>query len=265
MQSLRNEVFFKFSSECISNGNGINQEVIDSLAGEIVQFGSAEELKPNIVTGGAVAEGEHYLADMGFDTSSIPKRVLAANGLERVAGGWSQAFRARQRATGLVVLTHREIDDLGDESLGIGGEGAAIKTAHQQLSGQGIIPIFNQNDAIAIDDEDNELTKFKGGGDNDWLVAHLGIHLGARAVFFLTSDVWGVEVDGDVQSIVRVDEIDDLDEHFYDAKKGGSGDIRSKLEAAGALAVSDIQAFVGNYRDDLYSIYTNRSGTQVIQ
>jgi len=265
MHTSSREFYVKLSSDCVSNGNGVNQEVIDAQVAGIVDFSRLHNLDPNVVTGGAVASGEHDLSGMGIDASEMPKRVLATNGIVEVAAAWKKAFKAHRLGTGLVLLTHREIDDLGDETQKIAGEGQAIRRLHDQLRASGLIPIFNQNDAIAVDDKDNELAKFHGGGDNDWLATHLGVHLGARAVFFLTSDVHGVLVDGEVKKKIHVDEIDSLEDHFEDAKDRGTGTIKSKLEAAGALAVNGTKAFIANYQADLNEIYTNRSGTQVIQ
>jgi glutamate 5-kinase len=265
MQTSSREFYVKLSSDCVSNGNGINQEVVNNLAAGILDFSIAEDLDANVITGGAVASGEHNLKEMGIDTSEMPKRILATNGIDEVGAAWKQAFKVSQTATGLVLLTHREIDDLGDHKRKIPGEGDAIKRLHAQLRAAKMIPIFDQNDAIAVDDADNELAKFHGGGDNDWLATHLAIHLGARAVFFLTSDVPGVLVDGKVKKKIHVDEIDGLESHFAEAKDGGTGTIRSKAEAAGALAINGTKAFIGHYEASLSDIYANRSGTQVIQ
>ena len=260
---------FKFSSACVSNGEGIDSMALKTTARKIISFTKAFGLDASVVTGAFVNEGRHLMQDLGLDISDVDDRVFAAKGIGSVQNAWDEAFKEHQTATGLVVVTHREIDDLGDPDHDQPGEGPSIKVAHRKIREAGLIPLFNQNDPIASeDDKRNELAQIKLKKDNDRLARHLGQHLGVHVVFFLTEDKWGYEENGEVRQTVTVEEIERgaINEHVIaDGKKSENGGIISKLEAGAELAKAGIKAFIGSYMDNYSSIYTGRSGTQVIQ
>lgn len=260
---------FKFSSDCVSNGNGIDHKRLSEVASKITTFSTAYDLDASIVTGGFVNEGLHYLQGLGMPTEGIDDRVFASKGIGRVQSAWDEAFRQYGTATGLIVVTHREIDDLGDAERNQPGEGASIKVAHRIIRTAGLIPLYNQNDPIASeDDARNELPKTKLHKDNDLLAQHLGLHLRPNTVFFLTENVWGYEENGEVRRTVSVEEIESgaIKRHVKKGvKESKNGGIISKLEAGAALAKQGIKACIGNYMDDYGKIYTGQSGTQVIQ
>lgn len=260
---------FKLSSACVSNGEGVNPEVMAAVARKIVSFTDAFGFNRSIVTGGFVNEGRHLMQELGLDISGVDDRVFAAKGIGHVQDGWDEAFKQYRTATGLIVVTHREIDDLGDPDHDEPGEGPSIKVAHRKTLAAGLIPLFNQNDAIASEeDKRNELTQTQLKKDNDRLAKHLGLHLGVQAVVFLTEDKWGYEENGEVRSTVTVAEVESgaVHEHVItDGKQSENGGIVSKLEECAELARAGIKAFIGNYMDTYSKIYTGRSGTQVIQ
>ncbi len=184
---------FKLSSGCVSNGEGTNPEALAIVAREIISFTDDFNFDPCIVTGGFVNQGRHQMNELGLDISDVDDRAFAAKGMGQVQNAWDEAFKEHQTGTGLVAVTHREIDDLGDP---------------------------------------------------------------------------GHEEHGEIRKIVTVDEITSgaIREHVItEGKQSKNGGIVSKLEEGANLVNAGIKAFIGNYLDSYFKIYTGQSGTQVIQ
>jgi glutamate 5-kinase len=260
------EVLFKVGSGCFVDEQGvIVQKQVDGIAANIMEFCAEFGMKPVGVTSGAVAGGVQVFRELGKDPELASKRSLAAAGSHRIGAAWDEAFSPFGEAIGLVLVTHKELDDLGGPHDKNQGEGATIRATHRELREDGLMPFYNQNDPVAQPTPDNELNKLPQGTENDALAMHVAMVLGIKVVFFLTHMVEGVEKDGVLQRQVYRHQIQSLRPYLYEASEEGSGGMADKLEYADVLVRARRKVFIGNYRAKYSDIYRNARGTQVLQ
>jgi glutamate 5-kinase len=244
-------IILKLGSQC--NVDGGIKPAIYHYVGEVLKLRETRNVA--VVISGAVALGRHLLAERRYQLDTMQPETLAAVGSAALFEGWRKAFSAHDLLTGQVLVTHREIDDKT--------EGSALTRAYNGMQADGILPLFNVNDAL----EDKELAMLEYGGDNDGFAAHLATRFSAKELLLLTG-ADGFEVDGIVQSQVRARDVPAMGAHCYEKSGVGSGGMHSKLAAA-AQAVEDSQAglraYIGNARANYFDILEGKVGTEVIQ
>jgi glutamate 5-kinase len=137
-----------------SEDNGLDTARLEHIAAEVSLL-CQRGLEVIIVSSGAVAAGKQAMA-MEKRPSTIPeKQAAAAVGQPRLMRLYDKAFSLNNRQVAQLLLT---ADDLGDRQRFLNAR-ATIDT----LLANGIIPIINENDTVAVDE-----IKF---GDNDNLSA----------------------------------------------------------------------------------------------
>ncbi|HLI01796.1 MAG TPA: glutamate 5-kinase [Acidimicrobiales bacterium] len=188
-----------------------------------------------IVTSGAIAAGLPSLGLAGARPSDMPTlQAASAVGQGHLIGEWYGALREVGLVGGQVLLTPNDFVDRRQY--------LHARQTLTRLLDLGVVPVVNENDAIA-DDE----IRF---GDNDRigaLVAHL---LAADALVLLT-DAPGLltadpRVDRGASLIEEIAEVDaDLEALAGGAGSArGSGGMASKLAAAKIAAWSGVQAVI---------------------
>ncbi|MCC5854370.1 MAG: glutamate 5-kinase [Idiomarina sp.] len=189
-----------------------------------------------LVSSGSVAAGRHHFK---FDEKKpIPvvlKKAMAAVGQTHVMESWSRFF---DFPCAQVLMTH---DDLRDRERYI-----SIRNSVNTLLEQGIMPIANENDALATDD--------LKVGDNDNLAAMVATVVDADALF-ICSDIDGL-YDKDPNKhadATLIPEVDIIDQSIYALAGGsasavGTGGMRTKVEAAEKATAHGIDTYILNGR-----------------
>lgn len=192
-----------------------------------------------ICTSGAVAAGRAQLGFPDLPSTVTNKQMLAAVGQSRIMLTWERFFEIYSIRVGQILLTH------GD-----------VESRHRFLNAQDtlralieyrIIPIINENDAVAIEE-----IKI---GDNDSLSAMVAILTGADLLLILT-DQEGLftadpREDPEAQLIEEVDAITgDLFALAGDSRSGlGIGGMVTKLRAAHMAQRAGVDVVIASGRE----------------
>ena len=190
-----------------------------------------------LVSSGAVAAGMGLL---GFERRPVDLATLqatAAVGQSELIQSYQRVLQERGRTGAQILLSQ---DDFVRR-----GRYLNARTSIRRLLDLGVLPIINENDAIATE----ELTY----GDNDHLAALVASMLDADLLVLL-SDVDGL-YDGDPRRpgstlIERVEDESDLDLTSIGGVGSyvGSGGMRTKVESARVAAASATHTVIGNAR-----------------
>ncbi|HEB50739.1 MAG TPA: glutamate 5-kinase [Desulfobulbus sp.] len=228
-------VVIKVGSAVLTTGDGLNQEIIDSLARQI-GFLCSTGREVILVTSGAVAAGRQRLGitkDFG-DTLKV-KQALAAMGQGLLMQAYEQAFLRHGLQVAQLLLTHA---DLSDRSRYLN-----VRNTILTLFDFGVVPIINENDTVSVEE-----LRF---GDNDTLAALITNMIGADMLILLT-DVDGLYTanplhDPSARPVYTVAEIDAAVEAMAGHSNSalGTGGMRSKIRAARMVAACGGSSFIG--------------------
>lgn len=187
-----------------------------------------------IVSSGAVGLGKDALGLAESPTETGLRQACAAVGQTRLMGLYHEGFARLGAHCGQVLLTQSDFDDRLRY--------LNLRTTLHTLMRRGVVPVINENDAVATDElalnEDDPKPVF---GDNDRLSALVATKLGADLLVLLT-DVDGVydkdpRGDPTARLLPRVDDVEAALGGAGGARSAASrGGMKSKVEAA-AIAV----------------------------
>lgn len=174
-----------------------------------------------LCSSGAIGAGRERLGFEDPPRSLSEKQMLAAVGQSRLMETWEGLFDIYGIHVGQMLLTRGDVEDRH--------RFLNARDTLQALVGHGIVPIVNENDAIA--------TEEIKVGDNDVLSA-LCVLLADADLLAILTDQEGLytsdpRTDPDAELIREVDEIDDdLRAAAGGAGALGTGGMKTKLEAA---------------------------------
>ncbi|UUX33065.1 glutamate 5-kinase [Fundicoccus culcitae] len=203
----------------------INYQRIDRLAYvcSTLQQAGKEVI---LVSSGAIGVGASTLGYEVYPTDIGEQQAVAAFGQSVLIGHYSRFFNYYNQKVAQILLTRDVIDF--PESL------ANVRNALENLLTKNIIPIINENDAVAIDEMDHQ-TKF---GDNDTLSSIVAKVVDAPLLIIL-SDVDGLYTDNPMRNpkAVKIDYVSEInDDILYMASGKGSefskGGMLTKIKAA---------------------------------
>lgn len=218
-------IVIKLGTNTILSSQGINFQKIDRLAyvcASLQQTGK----EIIIVSSGAIGVGSLELKEEQYPQTIADQQATSSVGQTILMGHYARFFKYYGLNVGQVLLT-RDVVDF-PQSL------ENVRVAFDTLLAKGIVPIINENDAIAVD-ELNHLTKF---GDNDTLSAVVAKIVSADLLVIL-SDVAGLyeenpQFNPQAKLIDQVEEITDQISQMA-AGKGSefsTGGMATKLSAA---------------------------------
>lgn len=193
-----------------------------------------------LVTSGAIAAGREALGNgrPRLDRDIPSRQVLAAIGQSRLMHIYQELFAAHGLQVAQILLT---IDDLSvrQSYLNVGN-------TLRSLLEQGIVPILNENDVVAVD-EIGEVF-----GDNDRLSALVANLVDADLLVILT-DIDGLytadpRLDPQARPIPYVVRVDDAIEALAgkDQNPWARGGMTTKLDAAKLVTTSGITMVMGH-------------------
>lgn len=231
-------VVVKVGSSSLRGTDGrLDRDQVANLATQIAAA-RADGTRIVLVSSGAVAAGMGLL---GLERRPVDLPTLQAC----AAVGQSELIQAYQRVLVPAGLPAAQVLVSPDDFVHR-GRYLNARTALQRLLELDVVPIVNENDAVATD----ELAY----GDNDHLAALVASMLEAQLLVLL-SDVAGLHDgdprrDPDAPVIARVDDLDALDRSLIGGTGSfvGSGGMRTKVESAGIAVRSAAHAVVADAR-----------------
>lgn len=232
-------VVVKVGSAVLTDGSGINLEVVDHLCRQLAFLhNSGREVV--LVTSGAVAAGRKRLdfTDQ-IKVGLKEKQALAAIGQSCLMQTYDETFSRYDKKIGQILLTHSDLSNR-DRYLN-------VRNTLFTLFGFGVIPIINENDTVSVEE-----LRF---GDNDTLGAHIA-NLIEADMFICLTDVIGLysgnpQTNPDARPIYTIAEITPEVEAMAGHVKSalGSGGMQSKIRAAKMVAAGGGSSFIGPGRE----------------
>jgi glutamate 5-kinase len=217
------------TSSITDDGGHIDRPAIAKLCGEVAGL-RAEGHKVVLVTSGAITAGLPALGLDGRRPNDLATlQAVAAVGQSRLMRVYDDVLGTHGVVAGQVLLApldfvHRQ-------------QYLHARQTLQRLLDLGVVPVVNENDAIA-DDE----IRF---GDNDRLAALVAHLVGAELLVLLT-DTPGLytadpRLDASASLIEEILEVD----HALEAGAGGAGSVRGSGGMASKLAAAKIASWSG--------------------
>jgi glutamate 5-kinase len=220
----------KVGTSSITDDHGaIDESAVRRLCDQVAH-GWGDGHRVVVVTSGAIAAGLPAL-DLSADRpkDAVTLQAASAVGQSRLMAVYDRALDRHGLIGGQVLLA--PLDFMNRQQY------LHARNTLGRLLDLGVVPVVNENDAIA-DDE----IRF---GDNDRLAALVAHLLGADLLAMLT-DTPGVltadpRLDGTASLIEEIIEID----HQLEARAGGTGSVRGSGGMASKLAAAKIAAWSG--------------------
>jgi glutamate 5-kinase len=222
-------VVIKVGSKSLASG-GV--ELVSRLAGDVVAA-----LHPSrravLVSSGAIALGIPKLGLRARPKEVVLLQACAAAGQSSLMQRYEAAFAEHGRGVAQVLLSHADLADRGRAN--------NARNALAALLERGLIPIINENDAVAVDE-----IKF---GDNDQL-ASMVVPLCEADVLILLSDVVGLlDEEGHRVPLVRRVTAEERALAQSGGSSLGTGGMRSKLEAAARASFGGASVVIASARE----------------
>lgn len=199
-----------------------------------------------VVSSGSVAIGRTTLGIEEKPREGSLKQACAAVGQGRLMMIYEKFLSEYSQLTAQILLTKESI--LNAECR------AQAKIAFEKLLTMGVIPIVNENDAIAVDEE-----LYGVFGDNDTMAAQVA-ELVQADLLILMSDIDGLYTDDPRKNpdAKLIDIVSVIDEQLENMAKGagsdkGTGGMKTKIEAAKIVMKAGADMVIAN-GEDIYII-----------
>jgi glutamate 5-kinase len=230
-------VVIKLGTSSLTDASGrIDASAVAKAAAEVAGLVAAGH-QVVLVSSGAISAGLPALGLEGRRPADLPTlQAIAAVGQHRLMATWDAAFSAYGLVPGQVLLAPLDFVDRQQY--------LHARQTLERLLELGVIPVVNENDAVA-DDE----IRF---GDNDRMAA-LVAHLLRAGLLVLLTDAPGLltadpRLDAHASLIEEIVEVDAALERMATAggSQRGSGGMASKLAAAKIAAWSGIRTVIAS-------------------
>jgi glutamate 5-kinase len=240
----------KFGTNLLTAGTDeLDLDAMASLVAQVVRL-MDEGREVLVVTSGAIAAGRHRLHAPERRRDIPFRQVLAAVGQSRLMQCYDALFAKHDRVVGQTLLSKRDLADRG-----------GYLNARNTLLGlleMGVVPIINENDAVAIDEIAGARI-----GDNDSLSALVANLIDADLLALLT-DTGGLysadpRTDKNATLIPRIERITrEIEQIAAGGRESarGTGGMATKLQAArlGTGGGSDVFIADGHEPDVLFRL-----------
>ncbi len=220
------------TSTLVRNGT-IDEAYIADVARQIKEL-HANQWRVVIVSSGAIRAG---LDAIGREraTRLQEKQAAAAIGQNLMMRAYRQAFNVYETPIAQLLLTR---SDLSDRRRFVN-----TRRTFSQLFNWGVVPIVNENDTVSTEE-----IRF---GDNDMLASLTAFVVEADKVLLL-SDIDGFYMPGEEKPLAQINVITpEIEEAAGGAGSiGGTGGMRTKIEAARAATQSGIELVIARGREE---------------
>lgn len=236
------------SSSLINEDNGFRYETIVELAKQI-RLLKDQGVSVTLVTSGAIAAGLTKLGLKKKPTNISLKQACAALGQSSLMKIYEDIFQLFHLKCAQILVNHDDFEDRGRIS--------HLSNTLESLFNNGIVPIVNENDALAIDE-----IKV---GDNDTLSAMLVPMVNAQLLVII-SDVLGLYTGNPtLESSKLIPYVEEINKTTWDLvldekSKLGTGGMQTKLKAA-IIATdygSDMLIMGNGNMEQLHLIFTEK-------
>lgn len=227
-------IVVKIGTKVLSKENGkIDGSVLENIVGQVASL-KQKGIEVILVTSGAVGSGRGLVKTATGTETVADKQVFAAVGQVKLMEAYARLFKKHSHLCAQVLVTKEDFRDRGHYH--------NMKRCFLNLLRDGVVPVVNENDVIAI----KELVFT----DNDELAGLVASQLEADAVILLTS-VDGV-LDGDPSNpssktipVIDWKHIADSQKHVTQEKTNvGRGGMLTKFAIARKLISSGIGVHV---------------------
>jgi glutamate 5-kinase len=247
---LAKRVVVKIGSNVLTENNGLNVKVIQSITGQICRLIDAGR-EVILVSSGAMASGVKKVG-LSKRPDELPKRqAVAAVGQAGLIREYEKAFGRHHKKVAQILLTS---EDLSNRKRYLN----ARNTMYTLLSWQ-VVPIINENDTVSVEE-----IQF---GDNDNLAAMITLLMDADILVNLT-DIEGLfdkdpRIHQDAELISIVTAINKNTEQYASEIAGalGTGGMMSKIRAARKVVSAGIPMVIakGDTPDILDKIFSDKA------
>jgi glutamate 5-kinase len=214
---------------------------LGSMARLVTQVVKLREqgLEVVVVSSGARAAGRHRLARRIAEGHTPSRQAFASVGQGHLMQSWHELFDWHDVIVAQVLLTRRDLAD----RLGY----LNARSTLLELLGIGVVPIVNENDAVALD-----AVLASRIGENDSLAAYVANLVDADLLVILTDVDGFFDDDPRTNPAARlIPRIEHVDRVVEAAAQGagtyaGSGGMATKLTAANIAAQSGVDVLITN-------------------
>lgn len=190
-----------------------------------------------VVTSGAVASGRARLELNGEGLDMVLQQASAAVGQSLLMEQYNAFFGRRGKCVAQILLTQQ---DFADQA-----RFRNVLSTFERLLGMRVIPVVNENDAVATEELDSSKGKDERlFGDNDMLSSLVAVGIKADALVIL-STVDGL-LDSQKNVIGTVGKVSGEHSALDFGAVGGRGGLSSKLEAMRKATSSGIFGIIAN-------------------
>ncbi len=230
-------VVAKFGTSLLtSESERLDLEAMSGFVDQVVSL-MEQNVEVIVVTSGARAAGRHYLQDRLGSEQKPSRQALASVGQGHLFKAWQDLFEQHNKTTAQVLLTRRDLAN----RLGY----LNARTTLRNLLDCDIVPIINENDAVALD----KLLAVDFG-ENDML-ASLVSHLVDADLLAILTDVDGL-FNGDPKKNSNVSLISEVSsfENLEAVIGGGDGNggMAAKIDAARIAVQGGVSTIICNGR-----------------
>lgn len=209
-QNFKRIVIKVGTSSLLDSTGSLSQEKLLKIVEQCIKV-KRQNKEIILVSSGAIASGKEILKSLANKRDLPSKQALAAVGQIRLMQYYSNLFSLFGQPVAQILLT---AEDLYDRKRYLN-----ISNTFETLLKEGIIPIVNENDTVAVDE-----IKI---GDNDTLSAKVACSVNADLLIIL-SDVEGVytkdpHLDKNAKLISKIYDIDETIEKIAGPGKGTGG------------------------------------------
>jgi len=228
-------VVVKLGTNSVMSNNRFNSNLIDGLAEEVSAM--VKQGKQFIlVSSGAIGLGLERVHLNNSSLSIEMQQAMAAIGQSQLMHEYANAFEKYNQVIAQVLLTQQNFEN--KESI------TNLQNTLEKLLSLNIVPIVNENDAIAIE----ELAFKKQFSDNDLLAANLACHIKAD-LLVMVSNVGGLfsenpENGGKAVLIEKVSDLSQINAKIDGKSLFGKGGFETKLQAAEIALKSSIPLII---------------------
>ncbi|NPA32247.1 MAG: glutamate 5-kinase, partial [Aquificae bacterium] len=237
-------IVFKIGSNLLQTDDGDIDLTFISRLGEGVKKLRKEGCEVLIVSSGAVLSGAKKLGLSKKPEDLILKQALSAVGQAYLMHIYDTVFSNYDLTVGQVLLTKDVFSSKRRDRF------TNAKNTLEKLLELGIVPVINENDAVAV----SELVF----GDNDFLAVYVAFMVGADLLVIFSSA--GGLRDEEERVIPLVENV----EEAFRFVKGtgtsfGTGGMRSKLEATRLATALNIPVIITGKEEDIPSLKDKRT------
>ncbi|MDZ4148300.1 MAG: glutamate 5-kinase [Flavobacteriaceae bacterium] len=240
MQKNKKRILLKIGTNTLTKETrNISRGKIEDIGIQIAALRDSYEFI--IVTSGAIAAARQFVKLESNGKEITVKQALAAIGQPHLMRIFHESFHDLGLNTSQCLLSYSDFEKAQSKT-------NIVNTINVLLAND-YIPIINENDTVATDE-----IQF---GDNDKLAA-LTAQLVQADLLVIATNTFGIYtaesmVSGKPETILKINNLAALAHQLGDSKSsGGTGGMKSKVEAAAIAQKAGIETWIVNGLEDLF-------------